>query len=164
MEIALKNVKKTVTVSMSQEIHLPDKPLLDIHAGHDTDFSQNFDDGHNTNAHVDDDDDILIESTTVETDCIDFGSRALHHEYIRPELDHYNAYDMIMSRAKELVSLVDASKFPRERGVLVEEALDKIISTEKANIASEKPQPRGTVVSGCPVGKVRKTCVSSWNF
>jgi hypothetical protein len=67
-------------------------------------------------------------------------------------------------RAKELVSLVDASKFPRKRGVLVEDALDKIISTEKANIASEKPQPRGTVVSGCPVGKVRKTCVSSWNF
>jgi hypothetical protein len=163
VEIALKNVKKTVPVSMSQEIHLPDEPILDLHAGHDTDFSQKFDDGHNTNTQVDDDDDILIESTNVETDCIDFGSRALHHEDI-PKSDHYNAYDMIMPRAKELVSLVDASKFPRERGVLVEEALDKIISTEKANIASEKPLPRGTVVSGCPVGKVRKTCVSSWNF
>jgi hypothetical protein len=44
---------------------------------------------------------------------------------------------MIMARTKELVSLADASKFPQERGVLVEEAFDKIISIEKANIASE---------------------------
>ena len=68
-----------------------------------------------------------------------------------------------MPRSKELVSLVDDSKFPKERGVLVEEALDKMISAKKANmIASEKPPPRGTLVSGCcPVGKVRKTNVSS---
>jgi hypothetical protein len=65
---------------------------------------------------------------------------------------------MIMLRAKELMlSLVDASRFQKDRGVLVEEALDKIISTEKAINASEKPPPRETLVSGlCPVGKVRK--------
>jgi hypothetical protein len=123
--------------------------------------SDNCDDGHNRNTHVDDDDDILIEST--ETNCIDFGSRALHHEDVTKS-DHCNACNMIMPRAKELNSLVDASKIPKERGVLVEDALDKIISTRKANIASEKPPARGTVVNGCPVGKVRKTCVSSWNF
>ena len=51
------------------------------------------------------------------------------------------------TRSKKLVSLVDdCSKFPKERGVLVEEALDKMISTKKkANIASEKPPPRGTL-------------------
>ena len=117
MEIALKNTKKTVPVSMSQEIHLPEQPDIDLHAGHDTDITDNFDDRYNTNTlvHVDDDyiDDLLIESTTVETDCIDFGSRALHRKDV-PELDHYNAYDMIMPRAKELVSLVDASKKRRE--------------------------------------------------
>ena len=46
---------------MLQEIHLPD-----------TDITDNFDDGHdrNTLAHVNDDDidDILLESTTVESD------------------------------------------------------------------------------------------------
>ena len=63
-----------------------------------------------------------------------------------------------------VVSLVDVSKFPQEQGVLVEEALVKIISMEKANIASEKPPPRGTLVSGSPVGKVCKTNVLSWNF
>ena len=62
------------------------------------------------------------------------------------------------------VDLVHGSKFQQERGVLVGEALDKIISIEKANIAPEKPPPRGTLVSGCPVGKVRKTNVLSWNF
>ena len=130
-------------------------------------MSDNFDGCHDTNTLVhdggDDIDDILIESTTVQTDCIDFGSRALHHECV-PNSDHYNACKMIMPRAKEQVSLVDASKFPKERGVLMEEALDKIVSTEKANLASEKPPPRGRLVSGCPVGKVCNTNVSSWNF
>ena len=71
---------------------------------------------------------------------------------------------MIMPRAKQLVSLVDASKFPKERGVIVEDALNKMISTEKVNIVSENPPLRGTLVSGCPVGKVCKTNVLSWNF
>ena len=167
VEIALKNAKNTVPVSMTQEIHLPEEPMIDLHRGHATDVSDNFDEIHDTNTHVDDDHDILIESTSLETDCIDFGSRALHHEDIGEditEFDHYNAYDGIMPRAKEIVSLVDASKIPKERGILVEEALDKIISTEKANLASEKPSPRGALVSVCPVGKVRKTYVSSWVF
>ena len=99
-------------------------------AGHVTDVSDNLDDIKHTNTHVDDDDDILIESTSLETDCIDFGSRALHHEDI-PKSDHYNVYDSIMPRAKELVSLVDASKIPKGRGLLVEEApLNKIISRD----------------------------------
>ena len=79
---------------MKQEIHLPD-----------TDITDNFDDRHNTNnlVHVNDDDidDILLESTTVETDCIDFGSRALLHEDV-PISEQYNAYDSIMPKAKEL--------------------------------------------------------------
>ena len=146
---------------------MPDQPVFDLYAGHDTDIFDIFDDGNdmNTLVHADGDeiDDILIESTTLKTDCIDFGSHALHHEDL-PNGHHYNAYDMIMPRAKELVSLVHASKFQQERDVLVEEALDKIISIEKANIASEKPPPRGTLVSGCPVEKVRKPNVSLWNF
>ncbi len=154
MEIALKNAKKTVPVSMLQEIHLPD-------------VTENFDDSHITNTWLKSMtmtfDDVLIESTTVETDCIDFGSHALHHKDV-PVSDHYNAYDSITPRAKELVSLVDASIIPKERGSLVEEALDKIIFTKKANIASEKQPPRGTLVSGCPVGKVRKTNVLSRNY
>jgi hypothetical protein len=114
VEIALKNAKNPVPVSMLQDIHLPDEPLLDLHAGHESDVSDNFDDEHDTNR-VDHDDGILVESTSLETDCIDFGSAcAFHHEDI-PNLDHYNAYNSIMPRAKELVSLVDASKIPRER-------------------------------------------------
>ena len=165
VDIALKNTKKTVPVSMSQEIHLPDERGVNLHAQRQMDFSDNFDDDDNTNSLVDDDDidGLLVECTTLQTDCIDFGSRALHHDN-GPNPEHYNAYDMIMSRAKEIVSLVDASKNPKERGVVVEESLDKIISTEKANIASEKAPPRGTLVSACPVGKVNKTNVSAWNF
>jgi hypothetical protein len=154
VEIALKNAKNTVPVSMSQEIHLPEEPLIDVCAGHETEP---------WNTHLDDNDNILMESTSLETDCIDFGSRALHHEDVS-EFERYNAYDSIMPRAKELVSLVDASKSPQERGLLVEEALDKTIFTEKANMASEKPPPKGSLVSGCPVGKVCKTYVSSWSF
>ena len=68
----------------------------------------------------------------------------------------YNPCDMFMPRVKELVSIVAASKNCRERGLAVEEALDKLISVEKANLASEKPPPIGGVVSSCPVGKVKK--------
>ena len=165
VDIALKNTKKTVPVSMSQEIHLPDERGVNLQADHQMDFSDNFDDEDDSNSLVDDDDidGLLVECTTLQTDCIDFGSRALHHEN-GPHPEHYNAYDMIMSRAKEIVSLVDASKNPKERGVVVEESLDKIISTEKSNIASEKAPPRGLLVSACPVGKVNKTNVSAWNF
>jgi hypothetical protein len=67
-----------------------------------------------------------------------------------------------MPRLKELVSIFAASKNCRERGVAVEQALDKHISDEKTNLASEKPPPIGGVVSSCPVGKVRKTKVLSW--
>ena len=44
VEIALKNAKYTVPVSMSQEIHLPEEPIINLHAGHVTDVSDNFDD------------------------------------------------------------------------------------------------------------------------
>jgi hypothetical protein len=152
VEIALKIAKKTVSISMLQKIHSPD-----------TDITDNFDDGHDTNnlVHVNDNDidDKLLESTTVETDCIDFGLRALYHENV-PISEHYDENNSTMPRAKELVSLVDASKIPKERGFLVKEALDKIIFMENVNIASEKPPQRGTLVSGCPVGKVPITNVS----
>lgn len=156
VEVALKNAKKTVPVSMSQEIHLPNQI--------DNDYSVNLDD------HIDNfASDILIESATVETDCIDFGSRLLHHDEHNHEEDGIqtdicNAYDIIMARAKELVSLVEASKNSKERSILVEEALDNIIANEKANLASEKPPLTGGLVSACPVGKVRKTYTSNWHF
>ncbi len=60
------------------------------------------------------------------------------------------------------MSIVVASMNCRERGVPVEQALDKLISDEKANLASEKSPPISGVVSSCPVGKVRKTKVSAW--
>ena len=150
--IALRNNKRTVPVSMSQEIHMPD-------------FCDEFVDNFACDFPDDDSDidDVLIECTTVAPDCIDFGSRALHQEDI-PISDHYNAYNRIMSRTKELLSLVAASKNPEDWcGVVVEEALDNIISIAKAKIASEKPPPKGMRVSACPVGKVRKTKVSAWH-
>jgi hypothetical protein len=150
--IALRNTKRTVPASMSQEVHLPDfcDEFVDNFAGEFSDDDNDIDDG-------------LIECTTVSPDCIDFGSRALHQEDI-PISDHYNAYDRIVPRTKELLSLVAASKNPEDWcGVLVEEALDNIISIAKAKIASEKPPPKGMVVSACPVGKVQKTNVSAWH-
>jgi hypothetical protein len=158
VEIALRNTKTTVPVSMSQEIYLPDEQAIDVRARHDADTLDAFNDGNDG-----DDDDLLVESTTLQSDCIDFGLRALPHED-GLNCQRYNAHDTIIPRAKELVSLVDASKFPKDRGDIVEDALDKMISIEKANIASENPPLRGTLVSGCPVGKVRKTNVSSWSF
>ena len=68
-----------------------------------------------------------------------------------------------MIRAKELVSIVSASKNCKERGLRVQQALDKIILDEKENLASEKPPPQGQLVSACPIGKVKKTKVSGWS-
>ena len=109
-------------------------------------------------------DNSLIECTTMETDCIDFGTRAIPQEEYTVEVNHSNAYNTIMSRVKELVSLIEASRNTEEKVTLVEAALDQIICNEKANIASEKPAPKGTVVSACPFGKLRRPYVSSWNF
>ena len=130
-----------------------------------TDDCNVFDDGQHLNVFLDDQDvdNSLIESTTIENDCIDFGIRAILQEYTA-DVNHNNAYDTILSRVKELVSLVEASRNSKERVTLVEEALDQIFHNEKANIAPEKPAPKGTVVSACPIGKVRRTYVSSWNF
>ncbi len=60
------------------------------------------------------------------------------------------------------MSIVAASKNCRDRGVAVEQALDKLISDEKASLASEKPPPIGGVVASCPVGKARKINVPAW--
>ena len=49
----------------------------------------------------------------------------------------YNAYDMIIPRAKELDSIIAASKNFRERGVAVERALDQMISEEKENLETK---------------------------
>jgi hypothetical protein len=147
--IALRNAKRTVPASMSQEAHLPhfSNEVVDTFVG---DFP--YDDN--------DIDDVLIECNTVATDCINFGSRALHQDDI-PNFDHYSAYDRIMPRAKEIHSLVAASNNPEYRGGVVEEALDKIISIEKANIALP---PIGMRVFACPVGKLQKTNVLAWHM
>jgi len=116
-------------------------------------------------SHIDGSDDdynngCLIESPAL-SDRIDFGSH--FHEDVALGGHVYNAYDMIIPRAKELISIIAASKNCRERGVAVERALDKMISEEKENLASEKPPPLGGFVSSCAVGKVRKTKVSDWS-
>ena len=116
---------------------------------------------HGDDNYNNDDDDAWLVESIVESDCIDFGSR-VHHQDQFPDALFYNPYDMIMPRVKELVSIVAASKKCRERGVAVEQALDKLISDEKANLAPEKPPPIGGVVSSCPVWKVKKTKVSAW--
>ena len=148
--VALKHSSTNVPISMSQEVHLQHELCDDCHDG-----------GSGDNYHDDDDDDAWLIESKVDSDCIDFGSR-VHHQDEFPDLLFYNPYDMFMPRVKELVSIVAASKNCRERGLAVEEALDNIISVEKANLASEKPPPIGGVVSSCPVGKVKKSKVSAW--
>ena len=143
--VSLNHSSTNIPLSMSQEVYLQDESGDDCYDGDDDD---------------DGTDGWLLEST-VGSDCIDFGSR-LYHQAVFPDAV-YNPYDMIIPRAKELVSIVAASKNCRERGVAVEKALDKIIAQEKENLASEKPPPRGGVVSACPVGKVRKSKVSGWS-
>ncbi len=148
--MALKHSSTNVPISMSQEVYLQDyESLDDCHNGHC---------GDNNN---DDEGNAWLVECTVDSDCIDFGSR-VHHQDEFPDALFFNPYDMFMPRVKELVSIVAASKNCRERGVAVEQALDKLISDEKANLASEKPPPIGGVVSSCPVGKVRKTKVPAW--
>jgi hypothetical protein len=166
VKIALRNTKTTVHVSKLQEIYLPDDQVIDLYTGHDTDFFGACNDGNHrpTLADADGDDkDGVAESTTLGSDCIDFGLRALPHGDVL-NYQRYSAHDTIIPRTKELVSLVDASKLPEGRGDIVADALDKMIAIEKANIASENPPLRGALVSGCPVGKLRKTNVSSLNF
>ena len=103
----------------------------------------------------------MLVKSTMDSDCIDFGSRVHHQDEFSDAL-FYNPYDMFMPRAKELVSIVAASKNCSERGVAVEQSVDKNISDEKANLTSEKLPPIGGVASSCPVGKVKKTKVSAW--
>ena len=60
----------------------------------------------------------------------------------------------VESRTLQVIALIlDCVRFPR-----------KTYSIPNVNIASEYTPLRGTLVSGCPVGKVRKTNVSSWSF
>ena len=131
---------------MSQEAHLQNGFSDD---GSDIDGSDN----HYNNG-------CLIDSPA-RSDHIDFGSR--FHDNVNMGGHVYNAYDMIIPRAKELVSIIAASKNCWERGVAVERALDKMISEQKENLASEKPPPLGGLVSSCAVGKVRKAKVSEWS-
>ena len=148
--VALKHSSTNVPISMSQEVHLKHELFDDCHDG------GSGDDYHDNN----DDDAWLIESKA-DSDCIDFGSR-VHHQNEFPYSLFYNPYGMFMPRVKELVSIVATSKNCRERGLAVEEALDKLICVEKANLASKKPPPIGGVESSCPVGKVKKSKVSAW--
>jgi hypothetical protein len=147
--VALKHSSTNVPISISQEVYLRDDQSLDnCHNSH-----------HGDNNNDDEDDAWLVEST-VDSDCIDFGS-CVHHQDPFPDAAlFYNPYNMFMPQVKELVSIVVASKNCREHGVVaVEQALDKLISDEKANLASVKPPPIGGVVSSCPVRKVRKKIV-----
>ena len=136
-----------VPPAMSQEAHLQNGFSDD---GSDIDGS---DDDYNNGC--------LIESPA-RSDRIDYSSR-FHDDVLNMGGHVYNAYDMTIPRAKELVSIIAASKNCRERGVAVERALDKMISEEKEDLASEKPPPLGGFVSSCAVGKVRKTKVSQWS-
>ncbi len=146
--MALKHSSTNVPIYISQEVYLRDAQSLDdCHNSH-----------HGDNNNHDEDNAWLVEST-VDSDCIDFGS-FVHHQDQFPDALFYNAHNMFMPQVKELESIVVASKNCGERGVAVEQALDKLISHEnKANLASEKPPPIGGVVSSCPVGKVRKNIV-----
>ena len=97
----------------------------------------------------------------MDSDCVDFGSR-VHHQDKFPDALFYNPYNMFMPRVNELVRIAAATKHYRERGEAVAQALDKLVSDEKAILASKKPPPIGGVVSSSPVGKVKKTTVSAW--
>ncbi len=143
--MALKHSSTNVPISTSQEVYLQDDESLDD--CHDSQC------GDNNN---DDDNDAWLVKSTVDSDCIYFGSR-VHHQDTFPDALFYNPYNMFMPRVKELVSIVAASKNCREGGVAVKQALDKLISDEKANLASKKPPPIGGAVSSCPVRKVRRT-------
>ena len=91
--VALKHSSTNVPISMSQEEYLKDDSLDDCH-------DSEVDDNYNN----DDDDAWLVEST-VDSDCIDFGSR-VHHQDEFPDALFYNPYDMFMPRVKELVRVV----------------------------------------------------------
>ena len=69
---------------MLQEVHFPDQPITNIDDVENavTDDCNVFNDGQHLNAFLDnqDVDNSLIESTTIETDCIDFGTRAILQE------------------------------------------------------------------------------------
>ncbi len=140
---ALRSISNNIPLSMSQEVYMQESSK----AG--------FDDDH------DDDDQWLVEST-FESNCVDFGQR-VHQECTYPAREYahtptlsYNPYQKIMPKVKELVSLLAASNSCKERGMVVEPVLDKLIFEEKADLSSQKPPPRGGVVSSCPVGKLRK--------
>ena len=143
----MKHSSTNVPLVMSQEAHLQNAGFSDD--GSDIDGS---DDDYNNGC--------LIESP-VRSDRIGFGSR--FHKDANLGRHVYNAYDMIIPRAKELVSIIAPSKNSQERDVAVERAPDKMISEEKENLASKKPPPLGGFFSSCAVGKVRKTKVSEWS-
>ena len=85
---------------MSQEVHFPDQPITNIDdvENRSTDDCNVFDDGQHSNVFLDDQDvdNSLVESTTIETHYIDFGTRAILQEYTVDVNHHSNAYDTIM--------------------------------------------------------------------
>ncbi len=127
----------------------------------DDESLDNCHDSHRGDNYNNDKDNAWLVKSTVDSDCIDFGS-CVHQQDKFPDALFYNPYNMFMTRVKDLVSIVAALKNCHERGVAVEQALGKLIFDEKANLASKKPQPMGGVVSSCPVGKVRKMKVPVW--
>jgi hypothetical protein len=115
--VAIGHSSTNVPPVMSHESHLQNGFSDD---GSDIDGS---DDGYNNGC--------LIESPVL-SDRIDFGSR--FHEDTNLGGNVYNAYDMIIPRAKELDSIIAASKNCRERGVAVERALDKMFRRRRKTL------------------------------
>jgi hypothetical protein len=150
--VALNSTSTNIPLSMSQEVYMQESSEETPHDDDD-----------------DDDDDEWFVESAVESTKIDFGER-VHEECshagiacVHTAISSYDPYQAIMPKVKELVTLLAASNSCRERGMAVEAALDKFISEEKLDLASQKPPPKGMAVSSCPVGKLRKTKVSGWS-
>ena len=106
--MALKHSSTNVPISLSQEVCLQDDDSLDdCHDSHR---------GDNNNDH---EDDAWLVKSTVDSDCIDFGSR-VHHQDKSPDALCYNPYDMFMPRAS-IVYLSTSSCSPNLGEMVVKE-------------------------------------------
>jgi hypothetical protein len=82
--VALKHSSTNVPISISQKLYLQDDESLDN--------CQNSHHGDNNN---NDEDNAWLVKSTVDSDCVDFGSR-VHHQDKFPDALFYNPYDMFM--------------------------------------------------------------------
>jgi hypothetical protein len=101
-------------------------PLVAIVYLQDDESLDDCHDSHRGEKNNDDEVNVWLVKSTVDSDCIDFGS-LVHHQDEFPDELFYNPYNMmLMPRVKELESIVAASKNCHERGVAVEQALDRL--------------------------------------